>query len=164
MPTDAGSISFLMIGKSWFPDWNEYGKDLYPALDSRSPLISCPRGAYRELLTRCKRYLLPCSALRGQHGGCDSSCIIYYCVVVSHTVIDNKSVSHTERGAAVRLPPSPVSSFTCGQNVYQAASSTLKRRLCSLFIRGKHIMEMNVMCESDLAQRLIFTLQIDVVH
>lgn len=48
-PRDAGSISFLMIGKSWFPDWNEYGKDLYPAVDSRSPLISCPWGAYWEL-------------------------------------------------------------------------------------------------------------------
>lgn len=38
-----------MIGKSWFPDWNEYGKDLYPPVDSRSPLISRPRGAYQEL-------------------------------------------------------------------------------------------------------------------
>lgn len=35
-----------MSGKSWFPDWNEYGKDLYPAVDSRSPRISCPQGAY----------------------------------------------------------------------------------------------------------------------
>lgn len=24
-------MSLLMIGKSWFPDGNEYGKDLYPA-------------------------------------------------------------------------------------------------------------------------------------
>lgn len=68
-PRDAKSISFLMIGKSWFPDWNEYGKDLYPPVESRSPLISCPWGAYQELFTRCKWYLLPCSILPSQQGG-----------------------------------------------------------------------------------------------
>lgn len=42
-------MSLLMIGKSWFPGWNEYGKDLYPAADSRSSLICCPCGEARTI-------------------------------------------------------------------------------------------------------------------
>lgn len=88
-PRDAKSISFLMIGKSWFPDRNEYGKDLYPPVDSRSPLISCPRGAYQELFTRCKRYLLPCSVLSSQHGGMWHKPYPMSFIIISEGVINN---------------------------------------------------------------------------
>lgn len=86
-PRDARSISFLMIGKSWFPDWNEYGKDLYPAAESRSPLISScpppPRFAYQQLFffffTRCIWYL-PAPALfcPASTVECDTRRIIYH--------------------------------------------------------------------------------------
>lgn len=53
-PEDGGSISLLMIGKSWFPGWNEYGKDLYPRVDVKviTDLVSPRRG----VSDTCRRF------------------------------------------------------------------------------------------------------------
>lgn len=167
----------MVSGLEWIWKRSLSSGGLKVTTDLLSP--GCLLGTF---FTRCKWYLAPCSALPGQHGGTwhksyhlsplfinnklgkghqHSTYTLYHTAFRMWCKTDSEHSHIKGNNKAVHLLASQpvVNMSTWLPEAYYTVYSI------HLFVRGKaHNRDECDVSESDLAKRVIFTLQIDVVH